>query len=332
MAYENGKTYWIVPADNQQVALNVYGNGQVSQNRNVNLWQRHATADQLWLVEVDPGGGFARIKTRLDTAYALNIWLGADDYGNCDLHTWRDNTNDSKVNFLTVDAAQNRYRIQCYRNDADNDLFLTAESTASGANVRWTARDDQALQVWDLVEYTGDAGGSGTGGWNGSRHIGSLIAVTAQNQYGAPYNQYSSVFQSNACYIASLISAANGLGREASLAQAMAEGCVTDAYRNGYSPGYVFRTPSFITVEKNQPYTAANIYRQVRQLERPVLVYGYSAARQSGHYAVVYYTTATDAATLTSYNTFVMDSALGWVPLQKFLNLYSSNLSLAYCS
>lgn len=159
MAYENGKTYWIVPADNQQVALNVYGNGQVSQNRNVNLWQRHATADQLWLVEVDPGGGFARIKTRLDTAYALNIWLGADDYGNCDLHTWRDNTNDSKVNFLTVDAAQNRYRIQCYRNDADNDLFLTAESTASGANVRWTAWDDQALQVWDLVEYTGDAGG-----------------------------------------------------------------------------------------------------------------------------------------------------------------------------
>ena len=143
MAYENGKTYWIIPADNQQVALNVYGNGQVSQNRNVNLWQRHATADQLWLVEVDPGGGFARIKTLLDTAYALNIWLGADDYGNCDLHTWRDNTNDSKVNFLTVDAAQNRYRIQCYRNDADNDLFLTAESTASGANVRWTARDDQ---------------------------------------------------------------------------------------------------------------------------------------------------------------------------------------------
>lgn len=112
----------------------------------------------------------------------------------------------------------------------------------------------------------------------------------------------------------------------------MAEGCVTDAYRNGYPPGYVFRTPSFITVAKNQPYTAANIYRQVRQLERPVLVYGYSTARQSGHYAVVYYTTAADAATLTADNTFVMDSALGWVPLQKFLNLYPSNLSLVYCS
>ena len=135
MGYENGKTYWIVPRYNTNVALSVYGNTQVSQNRNVVVWDKQEIADQLWRIDVS--NGYARIKSEINNNYALNIWLGSDKYGNCDIHTWSDNTNDSKINFKTIDASQNLYLIQCYRNEADNNLYLTAESTKSGSNVKW---------------------------------------------------------------------------------------------------------------------------------------------------------------------------------------------------
>ena len=47
MGYESGKTYWIVPRYNTNVALSVYGNTQVSQNRNVIVWSKQNIADQL---------------------------------------------------------------------------------------------------------------------------------------------------------------------------------------------------------------------------------------------------------------------------------------------
>lgn len=164
MGYENGKTYWIVPQNNTSVALSVYGNTQVSQNRNVIVWNKQSVADQLWRVDVD--SGYARIKSMIpDPAhnnvvcnYALNIWLGSSNYGNCDIHTWSDNLEDSKINFRTVNASQNLYLIQCYRNNADNNLYLTAESTASGANVKWTGRNTGLNQVWKLIEKTSSGG------------------------------------------------------------------------------------------------------------------------------------------------------------------------------
>lgn len=156
MGYENGKTYWIVPQNNTGVALSVYGNTQVSQNRNVIVWSKQDVADQLWRIDV--ASGYARIKSTINSTYALNIWLGTSNYGNCDIHTWSDNLEDSKINFRTVDASNNLYLIQCYRNDADNNLYLTAESTSSGANVKWTSRNTSLNQVWKLIEKTSSGG------------------------------------------------------------------------------------------------------------------------------------------------------------------------------
>lgn len=156
MGYESGKTYWIVPQNDTGVALSVYGNTAVSENRNVVVWSKQDIADQLWRVDVE--NGYARIKSTIDDAYALNIWLGSSNYGNCDIHTWSGNLEDSKINFRTVDASQNLYLIQNYRNNADNDLYLTAESTGSGANVKWTGRNTGLNQVWKLIEKTGGGG------------------------------------------------------------------------------------------------------------------------------------------------------------------------------
>lgn len=155
MAYENGATYWICPVDNTGVALSVRGDSQVSQNRDVFLYTKEDIGDQLWRVDV--GNGFARIKSTLDDRYALNIYLST---GNCDIHTWADNLEDSKINFRTINANDNLYQIQNYRNNADNNLYLTASKAASGGLVTWNASNGSSLQKWKLIKKTG--GGTGT--------------------------------------------------------------------------------------------------------------------------------------------------------------------------
>lgn len=217
-------------------------------------------------------------------------------------------------------------------------LYLTKDSSSN--MLYWKPKTNTNRQYFTLQQVDASQGGgstgSGTGGWNGSRHSQATIPVSGQNQYGAPYSNYSSTFQSNACYIASLVSAAHGLGRVASLAIAMKEGCVVDEYRTisgkTYAPGYVYSTPSFISIVKNQPYSLANIYAQIKGQARPVIVYGYNSSRKSGHYVVAYYTSASSSGSITTSNTYVMDPWQGWVTLQTFLNEYPNNLQLRYCS
>lgn len=216
-------------------------------------------------------------------------------------------------------------------------LYLTKDANSN--MLYWQAKAATNRQYFKLEQVDGgggETGGSGTGGWNGSRHSQATIPVSGQNQYGAPYSNYSSTFQSNACYIASLISAAHGLGRAASLAIAMNEGCVADEYRTisgtTYEPGYVYSTPSFISIVRNQPYSLSNIYTQLKGQKRPVIVYGYNSSRKSGHYVVAYYTSASSSSSITTANTYVMDPWQGWVTLQTFLNEYPNSLHLRYCS
>lgn len=166
MAYENGKTYWICPEDNTNVALSVYGNRVVSQNRNVFLYAKQDVADQRWLVDVDSKNGFARLKTELSSSYALNIYRGTSNYNNCDIHTWSDNQEDSKIDFLTIDASKNLYYIKSYRNNGEDKLFLTADSASSGSNVYWALQDGNKKQRWKLIKVTsgGDTGEDADGG------------------------------------------------------------------------------------------------------------------------------------------------------------------------
>lgn len=156
MAYEDGAIYWICPVGNENVALSVRGNSEVSQNRDVFLYTKEDVADQLWRVDVD-NGGYARIKSTLaNEEYALNIYLST---GNCDIHTWKDNLEDSKINFRTIDASVNKYYIQNYRKNQDNNLYLTASKMASGGLVTWAGKNLNAIQQWKLIKKTG--GGSG---------------------------------------------------------------------------------------------------------------------------------------------------------------------------
>lgn len=161
MAWQDGAIYWICPVDHYDVALSVRGDSQVSQNRDVFLYSKEDIADQLW--KIDLYDGFARIKSTLDENYALNIYLST---GNCDIHTWADNLEDSKINFRTIDGDRNIYRLQNYRNNNENNnLYLTASSTASGASVTWQGLNEaNSKQIWRLIKKSdGNPGGGETG-------------------------------------------------------------------------------------------------------------------------------------------------------------------------
>lgn len=165
MAYENGKSYWFLSYGGSGRALSVYGNSQVSQNRNVILWDKQVIDDQSWYVGTYPISGFVRIRTDLDQRYGLNVWRGADNYYNCDICMITGNEEDSKLDFITVNGNENLYRVKLLK----EDMYLTAMGTGNGADVRWKALTRNDDQLWKLVEFTGSTPdpdpGSGSYQW-----------------------------------------------------------------------------------------------------------------------------------------------------------------------
>lgn len=111
-----------------------------------------------WKVEIPAEGGYARILCAGDTSYGLDYYYAKDNKDNCDIYKVAGNENDSKVNFITISAANNYYRIQCYRNNTGNNLYLTAVRNSNGkfdngCDVRWCALDPKIPmeQTWWLV-------------------------------------------------------------------------------------------------------------------------------------------------------------------------------------
>lgn len=168
MAYEHGKTYYIIPEgavtnrsnvltkNERPVALNLEGLTPVvgySNNRNVNLWSIDYTTDMKWYLEIPRNAGYARLHCRGKPSFGLDYYYGSSNPGNCDIYKIAGNEEDSKINFRTISAGENRYRIQCYRNNSDNDLYLTATGFTNGSDVRWQPLDysKNSQQIWWLV-------------------------------------------------------------------------------------------------------------------------------------------------------------------------------------
>ena len=174
MAYQRGKTYYLIPTcevlstndvnnilnkKKQPHALNIKDTGSHYNNRNCNLWTLDYSTDMQWKVEIPAEGGYARILCAGDTSYGLDYYHGEDDNGNCDIYKVAGNENDSKVNFITVNATENLYKIQCYRDNTGNNLYLTAmgnsdsKEVTNGTDVRWQALDSSktTFQIWWLL-------------------------------------------------------------------------------------------------------------------------------------------------------------------------------------
>ena len=86
MAYQRGKTYYLIPTcevlstndvnnilnkKKQPHALNTEDTGSHYNNRNCNLWTLDYSTDMQWKVEIPAEGGYARILCAGDTSYGL---------------------------------------------------------------------------------------------------------------------------------------------------------------------------------------------------------------------------------------------------------------------
>lgn len=221
MAYQSGKTYYLVPRfrvsgttsrenilnkKTKPLALNTQGTGSHYNNRNCNLWTLDYSTDMQWKVEIPAEGGYARILCAGDTSYGLDYYYAASNKGNCDIYKVAGNENDSKVNFITISAANNYYRIQCYRNNTGNDLYLTAVRDSNGkfdngCDVRWCALDPEipTEQTWWLVPVEDVKEGTTTGGtsWNLISPPANINDVDIMATYNAPLPFTGSSFKLN---------------------------------------------------------------------------------------------------------------------------------------
>ena len=126
--------------------LNVYGNETIDNNRNVCVWTSSTGNAQKWKVSIV--NGIPKIFNALANAqYALNIYRGTSNYGNCDVLIAAGNDLDSEIDILTIDATADLYRIKL----VNYNLYLTAVSNSDGGDVRWQSFTGNTNQTWHFV-------------------------------------------------------------------------------------------------------------------------------------------------------------------------------------
>ena len=156
MAYALNTTYHIKSFAGSGRNLNVYGNEQVSYNRNVCLWSQTSANAQKWVIMSFAAG--LKIITALSSTYALNYYWanGQGNPGNCDIYPHASNNQDSCITLVAVNAAENIYKIKL----ANYNLYMTAASDADEANVSWEEHTGAAAQQWKFVPIESSEGGS----------------------------------------------------------------------------------------------------------------------------------------------------------------------------
>ena len=144
MAVSKNKIYTIAGYAGGSYYLNRWGSGSVSNHQNVTLYSKTPDPDQQWYMQSVTGG--YQILSMLNKAYGLNIYPPQSN--NCDLYPVSGNANDATVVLQAVSGKTDVYRIKL----ANYNLYLTAASNSSGANVYWAASNDAASQQWKFTE------------------------------------------------------------------------------------------------------------------------------------------------------------------------------------
>lgn len=142
MALEIGKTYYIKNVATGKY-LNIYGTDTVANSRNVNTYAKEDCLAQKWTVGLYGNG--ARVYTAINSAYALNINTSNN---NCTMYLAASNSEaDSVVDFLTVSASNNQYRIKMMA----HNKYLSV--TTSDDNAYWASSAD-SYSLWQLEEVS----------------------------------------------------------------------------------------------------------------------------------------------------------------------------------
>lgn len=157
MAYTFEQSYYFRPyRGNSSFWLNRYGNGSIASHQKAALYTAAGSADQRLKVHKVSGG--CHLLSDLNNAYGLNIY-GTKAGSVCDFYPVSGNFNDALIDLLTVDAANNLYRIKMI----NHNLYLTPASNSSGAALTWENASNADNQIWQLCASQSSGGGS-TGG------------------------------------------------------------------------------------------------------------------------------------------------------------------------
>lgn len=157
MAYTFEQSYYFRPyRGNSSFWLNRYGNGSIASHQKATLYTATGSADQRLKVHKVSGG--CQLLSDLNNAYGLNIY-GTKAGSVCDFYPVSGNFNDALIDLLTVDAANNLYRIKMI----NHNLYLTPASNSSGAALTWENASNADNQIWQLCASQSSGGGS-TGG------------------------------------------------------------------------------------------------------------------------------------------------------------------------
>lgn len=157
MAYTFEQSYYFRPyRGNSSFWLNRYGNGSIASHQKATLYTAAGSADQRLKVHKVSGG--CQLLSDLNNAYGLNIY-GTKAGSVCDFYPVSGNFNDALIDLLTVDAANNLYRIKMI----NHNLYLTPASNSSGAALTWENASNADNQIWQLCASKSSGGGS-TGG------------------------------------------------------------------------------------------------------------------------------------------------------------------------
>lgn len=140
---QTGHRYRVYPNGVTSHLLNVYGNG--NENDNVTLYTPTGGNDQIWLMAQASSSGsttYYYVISALSSNQSLNIYHAT---GNCQLHSWVNNTTNGKSDSAVYISPANRTIM--LRDWAGT--YLGFASVATNANVYWSS----ARCAWGWAMY-----------------------------------------------------------------------------------------------------------------------------------------------------------------------------------
>lgn len=155
MGYTFEQSYYFRPyRGNSNYWLNRYGNGTITAHQAATLYTATGAPDQRLKVHQVSGG--CQLLSDLNPQFGLNIY-GRGAGSVCDFYPVSGNESDALIDLLTIDAANNLYRIKMI----NHNLYLTPASNSNGARLTWENASGADNQIWQLC--TTQSGGGSTG-------------------------------------------------------------------------------------------------------------------------------------------------------------------------
>ncbi len=268
MAYELNKKYWFKSHAGGSTGkyLNVYGNEQVSDFRNVCLWTKAAGANsQGWIIVQSTGG--LKIVTALNQTYGLDFYRGTSNYGNCDIYPEAGNDTDSAVVLEVVNSTTNVYKIRLANH---TNIYLTAKGTSDNSDVRWETSNGTTSQQWKLEEWPTPV----------TKMVSGMYDI-----YNQKYTNNSDWIKTYGCAVCCCCCNVNSFYKRITytLAQAKTDSMYNETSGVTWSNVKYADVTTLTTCTSESQYLA--IIREQIDLNRPVLVY---CTGGSVHWVVAY--------------------------------------------